>query len=944
MQLAKYLKALVLFTLFGMLAACNGSSDSGSSNSGNNGGSSSGFSLVFKDASGLAKTSFPVESQFSAEVTLLSNGQPVSGTTVTFASSSSFAVVDNQAVTNDSGVASVNVALSSGLTTTATITATATVNGVVRQSKLDFTPLSRDGQTLPVIALQLLNVESNHCGPTSIGPSFAQNQAFCIRATVTRNGAAIVNQPVTFTAGVGTLNQSSRLTNSEGQADVIVTNAQGAVGAAVLGASIADASINVNYEYLAGTTVEESQGKLSLNLSQDGKSLKQLRAGLETQLTATVTNGQGQPLADQIITFSLGLGTLPVTTALTDAKGMASVTFTPANTDLGASTAQASLVVSGNTISDSSVYEILAADALLQSVLLGSLSDNGVFTQGKIQLNESSISAGGTVGLTVDVVDAANTSQRITTPTQITFSSNCATDNNGQITATVTTVNGRAQATFRDDGCSVSGDIADSFQAQLQSGNQTMVATAELTISAETLGSIQFISADQTDLVIKGAGGQGKFESALLTFRLVGNQGNALPQRTVSFSLDTDIGGITFGNGKTAESGLTNSNGDISIRVQSGLVPTPVRVTASAQNGQQTLTTQSDLLSINTGLPDQNSMTLAANVLNPEAGNFKGNTVNISAWLADSFNNPVPDGTTVNFTAEGGDIVGSCNTTGGSCSVIWTGVNPVPDNHRITILATAIGHETFYDTNGNGQFDDNDLRCPNNSTPMITTSALVSSGYGAAQSQCGGFVDLADAWRDDNENLVRDSGEPFFNFQNNAQYNNADGKFNGPHCSGNSCSASRTLYVRKAIQLIMAGSSAQLRLTSNNIRYFDTVSNASTTSIPSLNAGIDRAFQLDFRDNAGQTLPANTTISVTSSAGELAGTTSYTVPNQFAPASRRPLPHDPNWVDSITFTLRNSIDPRVSGTPSQTALLTVTVTTPAGFETSFTREVTLNGT
>ena len=941
MQLAKSLKALVLFTLFSLLTACNGSSDSG--NTGNSGSGSGGFSLVFKDASGLSQTSFAVESQFSAEVTLLSNGQPLAGTTVLFVSSSSFAVVDNQAVTNDNGVANVNVNLSSGITDNVTITATAVINGINQQASRSFTPLARDGQSLPKIDLQLLDVANDSCGQANIGPSFAQNQAFCIRATVTRDGQAMATHPVTFTATLGTLNQDSRLTNSQGQADVIVTNAQGAVGAAVASASVEDASISLNYEYRAGTTVEQSLGSLSLSLSQDGQALKQIKAGLETQLTAAATDAEGQPLAEQIITFSLGLGTLPVTTALTDDKGMASVTFTPLNTDLGASTAQASLVISGNTISDAAVYEILASDALLQSVLLGTL-DNGVFTEGTIQLNESQISAGGTVGLTVDVVNAADTSQLITTPTEIAFASNCANDNNGEITAAVTTVNGRAQATFRDLGCSVSGDISDTFQAQLQSGNQTLVATAELDITAETLGSIQFISADQTNLVVKGAGGQGKFESALLTFRLVGNQGNALPQRSVSFSLDTDIGGITFGNGNTTESGLTNSSGDISVRVQSGLVPTPVRVTASAQTGQQTLTTQSDLLSINTGLPDQNSMTLAADVLNPEAVDFKGNTVNITAWLADSFNNPVPDGTTVNFTAEGGDIVGSCNTAGGSCSVVWDGVNPVPTDHRITILATAIGHETFFDTNGNGQFDDSDARCPGSSTPAIAGSALLSSGFGSIQSQCGGFVDLADAWRDDNENLVRDSGEPFFNFDNNDQYNNADGKFNGPHCTGNSCSANRSFYVRKAIQLIMAGSTAQLRLTSGSSHYFDTVSNVPTTTIPSLNAGDSRVFQLDFRDSAGQTLPADTTVTVTTSAGEVAGTTSFTVPNQFAPASRAPLAHDPNWVESITFTLRNTFDPLVGGTPAQTALLTITVSTPAGFQTSFTREVALNGT
>jgi len=52
--------------------------------------------------------------------------------------------------------------------------------------------------------------------------------------------------------------------------------------------------------------------------------------------------------------------------------------------------------------------------------------------------------------------------------------------------------------------------------------------------------------------------------------------------------------------------------------------------------------TQSDLLAVNTGLPDQNSFTLSADNLNPEANSISGQTVNLVARLADTFNNPEP--------------------------------------------------------------------------------------------------------------------------------------------------------------------------------------------------------------------------------------------------------------------------------------------------------------
>ena len=64
------------------------------------------------------------------------------------------------------------------------------------------------------------------------------------------------------------------------------------------------------------------------------------------------------------------------------------------------------------------------------------------------------------------------------------------------------------------------------------------------------------------------------------------------------------MGGISL----SRASGFTNSQGLITTQVSAGTVPTPVRVTASAEmdfNGQAIkIQSQSDLLSINTGLPD----------------------------------------------------------------------------------------------------------------------------------------------------------------------------------------------------------------------------------------------------------------------------------------------------------------------------------------------------
>lgn len=54
------------------------------------------------------------------------------------------------------------------------------------------------------------------------------------------------------------------------------------------------------------------------------------------------------------------------------------------------------------------------------------------------------------------------------------------------------------------------------------------------------------------------------------------------------------------------------------------------------------ISSQSSVLVVSTGIPDQDSFSLAATVLNPEGLNRDGTEVEIVARLADVFNNPDP--------------------------------------------------------------------------------------------------------------------------------------------------------------------------------------------------------------------------------------------------------------------------------------------------------------
>jgi hypothetical protein len=181
-----------------------------------------------------------------------------------------------------------------------------------------------------------------------------------------------------------------------------------------------------------------------------------------------------------------------------------------------------------------------------------------------------------------------------------------------------------------------------------------------------------------------------------------------------------------------------------------------------------------------------------------EAYGTDGVTVPVTVRLSDRYNNPAPDGTSVAFNTNGGHVVGACTTPSapgaadGTCTVTWTSANPRPQLNsdippllaagRATILATAIGEESFTDTNGNGYWDPGEP-----------------------------FVNLGEPYRDDNENGAYDSGEYFLDFNHNGVRDVGDGTFKGITCTGSppTCSTS-TLAIGVEHLLIMSTAGANV--------------------------------------------------------------------------------------------------------------------------------------
>jgi hypothetical protein len=338
-------------------------------------------------------------------------------------------------------------------------------------------------------------------------------------------------------------------------------------------------------------------------------------------------------------------------------------------------------------------------------------------------------------------------------------------------------------------------------------------------------------------------------------------------------------------------------------------------VTASTPGATgTTLTTQSSGLTITTGIPDQDSFSLSATLLNPEFRDIDGNTTVLTARLADHFNNPVPDGTVVNFTTEGGSIIASCSTASSACSSTLTSQAPrLALDGRYTVLAYAVGEESFTDLNGNGVAD------------LVPYELIDVNGVS---------TDMPEAFRDDNENGVRDANETFIDFNQNGVYDAADGRFSGVLCdnttlppagsSVGTCAARKSIHVRGSIVIVFSGSTAAISI----------ISPAGNISLPTCTGGSQRV-DLRIVDLHGNPMPVGTTIVVTTSNGTLVGTASFTQPN----TNVTPAVGAANYSVSIKD---DAVVDAAAGTctdPTPSGVLTVTVTTPGAVSVAPTKTI-----
>ena len=679
------------------------------------------------------------------------------------------------------------------------------------------------------------------------------------------------------------------------------------------------------------------------------------------RVTATVKNASGAAVAGAIVIFSLpSSDTLDkfsggANAALTDSNGLATVTLTTANTGGGASTVTASSTVNGTALTGT------------QNFAIGS----STITLSALSLPGSPLSAYGTASVSVQVL---NNGILDTTPMTVSFTSACAgaSPSKATLTSTVTTVNGVAAASYLDNGCN-NINPGDTITATLSNG---FSVTGNLPVSSPAIGSIQFVSVvtnpitTPTMITLKGTGGANRSETAKVTFKIVDAAGNPF-SAPVTFSLNTTLGGLALSSYSATSDPTT---GQAVTNVQAGTFSTAVRVTASICSNNTNpctgtvLSTQSDQLLVSTGIPSQDAFSLSASTHNIEGWTYDGTTTTLTARLADHFSNPVPDGTAVYFTSEGGSITPSC-TTGppagpGTCTVTLTSQALRPDSAangfgRLTVLATAVGEESFTDLNSNGYADPGEMIDAN-----------------------GVSTDIGDAYVDYNENGIWDSAsEPYIDFPGVKHFVGAtsgvspfnyvgatsggDGLYHGVLCNPTAgasfCSPQKSIDVRGSQVIIFSTSHsasdsalAAASAADNNVPLPNPITPPAPqvgsivlSSCTTLGSGgsIPSTATVTVVDENGNAMPAGTVVTFSTNNGTIPTPSSYTITD--TTGCRAGFPGCPAFSASPTFgDIRVSLvsDATWNGTTCTNAqsagVFTVLVTTPKGNLTTYTISIT----
>lgn len=681
------LKRLASLLLVSFVAACGGGGGSSGASpfgtgSGSTGGATGGGgtdttagtpTVVVSISSTTVSAAAPAKVQATVRDAA---GAPLAGQVVSFSTSGglgSFNVAT--ALTDATGSASVQLSPAAPTSNGADlVVATASVNGSTVSGTIGF---QVSATSTPPVGIPSISISLSSTSVTAALPATV--------SAVVKDAAGnpLPNQVVKFSSidPLGTFNPPSALTDANGGVSVKLSPATATTNGAALAVAqttIAGTQVTATAGFTVSSAGAPAAGTPSIALTLSNSVVT---TSAPVTATAVIKDGTGAVVAGQVVKFATidGLGTFAANTALTDAMGTASVVLTAAGAGTsGADQVLATATVNGVALQASQGFQLTATSATISN-FTSDLATLGPYAQTNLTVSVSGAPTG--------------------TPVNLAVTSACVAKGKATLVpATATTTTGVATFTYRDGGCGAT-DTADALQASIV-GTST-IRSLSIVLTPPTISSITFTSATPTTIYLKGSG---LTETSTLVFTVVDTAGNGVPDQNVTLELLTAAGGLTLdGNPDPTFTPpkKTDSLGRVTALVNSGTVPTPVRVKATLGG----ISTVSSGLAVAVGLPSELNFSLSQGKLNIEGYDIDGTPNTYSIIASDRLANPVPTGTAINFIAEGGQVEpikttalvnGLARTTANFVSA-----SPRPLDGRVTVVAYALGEESFLDTDGN---------------------------------------------------------------------------------------------------------------------------------------------------------------------------------------------------------------------------------------------------
>jgi hypothetical protein len=504
-----------------------------------------------------------------------------------------------------------------------------------------------------------------------------------------------------------------------------------------------------------------------------------ITSGSPADLKATLTDGSGRPVAGQVITFKVvrSLGVTNLATALTDANGNAFVQLSPASTTgAGADEVTASVTYAGKELQQTLGFQVNATAVTLAFEAPAADFQLPEFAQTSFKLQVTGAATGSPVNLNVSSACVALGKATIS-------------PSSGAVTSNSITLQ------YMDLGCGAH-QTSDVIEVSVAGGSARVSISVPLTRPG--VSSLAFIRSVPEMIYLKGSG---LAESAVLTFEVRDAAGNPLANEAVTLALASDAGGALVEGKAWGQDAVLRSGADgrIQARVNSGSVPSPIRVIAKLTTAVRTISTVSSNLGVAVGLPSQLNFSLSQGTINIEGFDIDGVTNTYAVIASDRNGNPIHPGTAINFVAEAGQVEALKSVQVGADGISRTTANfvaaaPRPADGRVTITAYALGEESFIDTNGNNAYDAGE--------PFQDLGAIFKDRNFNAAHESGQGEDL----------LVVAPGSTSTCVTPSLALLNSDGSITstkGATCDGK-WSGSGTVYVRRSVETVLSTSASRL--------------------------------------------------------------------------------------------------------------------------------------